>query len=185
MDLLTLIAIAVGLSMDAFAVAVASGIAIRELRVAHALRMAAFFGAFQAIMPVVGWFAGRGVAEWITPWDHWVVFAVLVLVGGKMILEAFRIEAAEKPTNPFNVTVLLVLAVATSLDALAVGFSFAFLVAHILFPVVVIGVVTFAITLIGVAIGDRLGHFFEKRIEILGGLVLIAIAVKILLEHLL
>jgi len=185
MDLLTLIVIAVGLSMDAFAVAVASGIAIKELRVAHALRMALFFGGFQAIMPVIGWLAGRGVAEFIAPWDHWVVFAVLVLIGAKMIVEAFRIEAAGKPTNPFNVTILLVLAVATSLDALAVGFSFAFLVVDILFPVVIIGAVTFILTLIGVAVGNRLGHFFEKRIEILGGLVLIAIGVKILLEHLL
>jgi len=185
MDFLSLIAIAVGLSMDAFAVSIAEGIAIRKLRLVHALRIAFFFGGFQAVMPVIGWFAGRGAAEFVVAWEHWVVFGVLSVIGVKMIVESFRLEGDGKTRNLSNITVLLILSVATSLDALAVGFSFAFLVTDILLPVIVIGVVTFALSLIGVAIGDRLGHFFEKKIEILGGLVLIAIGVKILLEHLL
>lgn len=185
MDLLTVIAIAVGLSMDAFAVSVASGIAIKNLRVHHALRIALFFGGFQALMPVVGWLAGRSVADLIAGWDHYVVFGVLTFIGCKMIYESFRIESAGKPTNPLNVFVLLVLAVATSLDALAVGFSFALLGVSILMPVVVIGAVTFVLSLTGVAVGDRLGHFFERKIEAVGGLVLIGIGLKILLEHLL
>lgn len=185
MDLLTLIAIAVGLSMDAFAVSVASGIAIKHLRVHHAVRIALFFGGFQAIMPVIGWLAGRSVAELISPWDHWAAFGLLVFIGGRMIYESFRMETAERPTDPLNIYVLLVLSVATSLDALAVGFSFAFLNVAIVVPVVIIGVVTFTLSLVGVAVGDRLGHFFEKRIEAVGGIVLIAIGVKILLEHVL
>ena len=185
MDWLTLIAIAVGLSMDAFAVSVASGIAIKNLKLHHAVRIALSFGAFQAVMPVIGWYVGRSVAEVISPWDHWVVFGVLVFIGGKMIIESFKIEAVERPANPLNVWVLLVLSIVTSLDALAVGFSFAFLVTDIITPVIIIGAVTFILCLIGIAIGDKLGHFFEKKIEIVGGLVLIAIGVKILFEHLL
>ena len=185
MDLLTLIAIAVGLSMDAFAVSVASGIAIKHLRIHHAVRIALFFGGFQAIMPLIGWLAGRSVSELISPWDHWVVFALLVFIGARMIYESFRMDAAGKPTNLLNIYVLLVLSVATSLDALAVGFSFAFLKVAIVMPVIIIGLVTFALSLVGVAVGGRLGHFFEKKIEAVGGLVLIAIGVKVLIDHIL
>lgn len=185
MDLLTIIAIAVALSMDAFAVSVASGIAIKHLRIHHALRIALFFGGFQAIMPLIGWLAGRSVSELISPWDHWVAFALLVFIGARMIYESFRMEAAGKPTDPLNIYVLLVLSVATSLDALAVGFSFAFLKVAIVMPVIIIGLVTFALSLVGVAVGGRLGHFFEKKIEAVGGLVLIAIGVKVLIDHIL
>ena len=185
MDLLTIIAIAVGLSMDAFAVSVASGIAIKRLKVHHAVRIALFFGGFQALMPVVGWLAGRSVADFIAPWDHWAAFGVLSLIGGRMIYRSFRMDAAGKPTNPLNLYVLLLLSLATSIDALAVGFSFAFLNVAIVRPVVIIGAVTFVLSLAGVAVGDRLGHFFERKIEAVGGLVLIAIGIKILLEHLL
>jgi len=184
MDLLTLIAIAVGLAMDAFAVSVAEGIAIKELHLRHALRVALCFGAFQAVMPVIGWYAGRGTVDIISAWEHWVVFAVLTVIGVKMIVESFRLEAVEKPRDLSSITVLLVLSVATSLDALAVGFSFAFLVTDIVTPVLIIGSVTFVLCLIGIAVGDKLGHFFEKKIEIVGGLVLIAIGVKVLVEHL-
>ena len=185
MDLLTIIAIAVGLSMDAFAVSVASGIAIKNLRIRHAVRIALFFGGFQAVMPVIGWLAGRSVAELISPWDHWVAFALLVFIGGRMIYGSFRMDAAGKPTDPLNLYVLLLLSLATSIDALAVGFSFAFLKIAIVGPVIIIGAVTFVLSLAGVAVGDRLGHFFERKIEAVGGLVLIAIGVRILLEHLL
>jgi len=185
MDLLTILAIALADAMDCFAVAVASGIAIKQSKVRHALRMALFFGVFQAVMPVLGWAGGRSVAELIAPWDHWAVFGVLAFLGGKMIYESFRMDAAERPTGPPSITVLLVLSVATSIDALAVGFSFALLGVAIILPAIIIGAVAFVLSLVGVAVGDRLGHFFEKRIEAVGGVVLIAIGVKILLQRLL
>jgi putative Mn2+ efflux pump MntP len=184
MNLWTLLLIAVGLSMDAFAVSVASGIAIKRLRVSHALRIAAAFGLFQAIMPVVGWLSGVTLRPLIAGLDHWVAFALLSVVGAKMIYEATRIEAAENPANPLNVFVLLMLSVATSLDALAVGFSFAILSVSIAVPALVIGAVTFALCLAGVFVGRMSGHFFEKRIEVAGGLVLIGIGFKILFDHL-
>jgi len=185
MDLLTVIGIAVGLSMDCFAISVASGIAMRKLDVRYALRLALFFGVFQAIMPVIGWLAGKGVEEWVAPWDHWAAFGVLSFIGAKMIWESFRIESAGESAGPMSLHVLLLLSVATSIDALAVGFSFAFLRMSIVMPVIVIGSVTFVLTLVGTEVGERLGHFFEKKFEIVGGVVLIAIGLRILLEHVL
>jgi len=185
MDLLSVIGIGVGLAMDCFAISVASGMTTKTLKIRHVLRMALFFGGFQALMPVVGWLAGKTLAELVSGFDHWVVFAVLSLIGAKMIYESFKIESAEEPAPLESVYVLLVLSVATSIDALAVGFGFAFLRVSIVMPVVVIGLVTFVLSLVGTAVGHNLGHFFEKRIEAVGGLVLIAIGVKILLEHVL
>ncbi|HRZ86320.1 MAG TPA: manganese efflux pump MntP family protein [bacterium] len=184
MDPITLIFIALGLSMDALAVSVASGIAIRDSRLSRALKMAFFFGAFQAVMPVIGWLAGLSVRGHIEHFDHWVAFGLLAFIGGKMIYEAFKIEEAEKGSDPFSLFVLFGLAVATSIDALAVGLSMALLNVSIVAPVLVIGAVTFALSFAGVIIGEKAGHFFEKKLEIAGGLVLIAIGAKILLEHL-
>ena len=185
MDLLTVNAVAVALSMDCFAVSVAGGVAMRRLEVRYALRLAVFFGGFQAVMPVIGWFAGKGVEGYVAPWDHWAALAVLTFIGAKMIWESFRIEPGGEPARTMGVAAILLLSIATSIDALAVGFSFAFLRMSIVMPVIVIGAVTFAMTLAGAAVGARLGHFFEKKIEIVGGVVLIAIGVKILLEHIL
>lgn len=176
--------LALGLAMDAFAVSVASGIAYRNLRIHHALRMATAFGVFQAIMPVVGWLAGLAARRWVSEFDHWIAFALLALIGGKMIYEAFQIEDAEEPSNPFGFLVLTVLAVATSIDALAVGVTFAMLKTAIVTPVLIIGGVTFVLCLGGVYIGEAFGHFFEKKIEIFGGAVLIAMGLKILVQHL-
>jgi putative Mn2+ efflux pump MntP len=185
MDLLTVIGVALALSMDCFAISVAGGVAMRKLDVRYALRLALFFGGFQAFMPVIGWFAGRSVEEFIAPWDHWAAFGVLSFIGAKMIWESFRLDAASKSASPMSVTAILLLSIATSIDALAAGFSFAFLRISIVMPVIVIGSVTFVMTLAGTEVGERLGHFFEKKIEIVGGVVLIAIGVKILLEHIL
>lgn len=171
--------------MDAFAVSVTSGIAIQNLRIHHALRIALAFGLFQALMPVIGWLAGMALQQYVTGIDHWVAFGLLAFIGGKMIYEATRLEEAEEASNPLNLYVLLLLAIATSLDALAVGITFAMLGTAIMTPILVIGSVTFAVCLAGVYIGDMFGHFFEKHIEIFGGLVLIGIGLKILLEHLL
>jgi manganese efflux pump family protein len=181
---LEIILLALGLAMDAFAVAVASGIAFKNFRVQHALRMALAFGLFQAVMPVIGWQVGRAMLQLVAGIDHWIVFALLAGIGGKMMVEAYRIEEAEEPTNPFGFAVLLVLALATSIDALAVGITFAMVKTAIVTPVVVIGSVTFVLSLAGVYIGEAVGHFFEKKIEIAGGLVLIGIGVKILIQHL-
>lgn len=176
--------IAIGLSMDAFAVSVASGITIKRLHVRHALVLASTFGGFQSLMPVLGWLAGRSLREYVVAIDHWIAFVLLTLIGAKMIWEALRIEKIEARANPLNVFVLLMLAIATSIDALAVGVTFAFLQLAILAPVLIIGAVTFGVCLAGVYLGKVSGHFFEKRIGILGGLVLIGIGLKILVTHL-
>lgn len=169
--------------MDAFAVSVASGISLRRNKVRSALLMAAAFGLFQMIMPVAGWFSGTWLRHFIEGFDHYIAFGLLALIGGKMIYEAIRIENIEERTDPFAPAVLFVLAVATSVDAFAVGLSFAILKVPILMPVVAIGLITFGLSFAGVMIGERFGHFFEKRIEIAGGLILIGIGSKILIEH--
>jgi len=184
MNLWTTFVLAVGLAMDAFAVSVASGIAMRNFHVGHALRMATAFGLFQAVMPVFGWVTGRALQQSLAGMDHWIAFVLLSFIGGKMIYEATRLDKAEEPTNPFALRTLLVLALATSIDAFAVGVTFAMIGAAIVGPVLIIGAVTFALSMAGVYIGERVGHFFEKKIEILGGLVLIAMGVKILFDHL-
>jgi len=184
MDLIIILFIAIGLAMDAFAVSITSGIRIRNLRIKHAFKIAIFFGSFQAFMPVIGWLAGLSLRDFISEIDHWIAFGLLSLIGCKMIYESITIDPSEKKLDPLNVYVLLILAIATSIDALAVGVSFAFLKVLIATPIIVIGIVTFLLSFIGVFIGNKLGHFFEKKIEIIGGLILIGIGVKILVEHL-
>lgn len=184
MNLITIVLIALGLAMDAFAVSIVAGSVYRELHIRHALRMALFFGAFQALMPLVGSLAGLGLKAYISPYDHWIAFGLLAFVGGKMIYEAFEIESAEKNLDPSNLMILLALSLATSIDALAVGVTLSLLTRSIAVAVLIIGLITFALSYAGVAIGKRFGHFFESRIEIVGGLVLIAIGLKILLSHL-
>jgi len=184
MQLTVVLFIAVGLSMDAFAVSVVTGSVYREVKLRHALRMALFFGGFQAVMPIIGFLAGQGLKEYISAYDHWVAFGLLVIVGGKMVYESLTIEAAEKNLDPSNLVVLLTLSVATSIDALAIGISLSMLTASIVGAAAVIGAVTFGLSYIGILVGKRFGHFFESTIEILGGLILIAIGVKILVQHL-
>lgn len=184
MSFTTTFLIAIGLSMDAFAVSVANGVSMKTLRVRHAFMIAFFFGAFQALMPVIGWLAGLRVADFIEQYDHWIAFVLLSIIGGKMIYESFRIKEAEEDPCSLNIGALLVLSIATSIDALAVGLSFAFLKTAILAPVVIIGAVTFVLSFLGVVIGEKIGHLFESKIEFLGGVILIGIGGKILLEHL-
>jgi putative Mn2+ efflux pump MntP len=184
MDKITIILVALGLSMDAFAVSITSGLTIRPLRINHALRIPLFFGSFQAAMPAIGWLAGLSLRDFISDIDHWIAFGLLSFIGIKMIYGAMRMEEGEKGIDPLNPSVLLMLSIATSIDALAVGLSFAFLKVSIATPVIVIGIVTFLLSFLGIFIGNSLGHFFEKKIEILGGLTLIGIGTKILVEHL-
>ncbi len=184
MGLITIIIIALALAMDAFAVSIVSGTAYRKLKVKHALRMALSFGAFQAFMPLVGSLAGLTIRDRIAEYDHWVAFGILAAVGGKMIYESFKIAPADKNSNPTNIMVLLLLSIATSIDALAVGITLSFLQVSIALAVTIIGLITFALSYLGVYIGKKVGHFFEGQMEAIGGLVLIALGIKILIEHL-
>ena len=184
MDTLTLILIALGLSMDAFAVAVTTGGLITCNHLRNALRMALYFGSFQAIMPLVGWFVAGRFRAYIVSFDHWIAFGLLLFIGAKMIYEAVYETEDKMVCEPLSSRLLFLLAVATSIDALAVGISFACLDVSIATPIIVIGLITFILALAGFRIGMKVGHFFENRIEIAGGVILILIGAKILIEHL-
>jgi len=184
MDQLTLLGIAVALAMDAFAVALGTGMKLAALTGRHLFRLGFHFGLFQALMPIIGWLAGLTVLEWIAAWDHWIAFALLAFVGGHMLKEAFAKEddqtLASDPTRGMS---LVLLSVATSIDALAVGFSLSLLGVSIWWPALVIGLVAGVLTVAGMLIGRRAGDRWGPRVEILGGLILIGIGVKILVEH--
>ena len=184
MDSITIVIIAVGLAMDAFVVSIISGSAYKQLHVKHTLRMALFFGAFQAFMPLIGSLAGLTLREYIAHYDHWIAFGLLVAVGGKMIYESLKIKSAGENPDPSNILVLLVLSVATSIDALAVGITLSLIAGSIVVAVIIIGLITFVLSYLGVYIGKRFGHFFESKMEALGGVILIGIGTKILIEHL-
>ncbi|WP_106212563.1 manganese efflux pump MntP family protein [Kineococcus rhizosphaerae] len=185
MSVWTLLVIAVGVSADAFAVALGKGLHLRRLTARTAVSLAVAFGFFQGVMPLAGWALARGFRGWITSIDHWVAFALLVLIGGKMLWEAFSSgeDDEEDRDGGIGLRELLVLSVATSVDALAVGISFAFLDVAIVPAAVAIGVTTGVITLVGVLVGHRVGARFGKPAEVLGGLVLIGIGTRILLDH--
>lgn len=184
MDIVSIIFIAFGLAMDAFAVSITSGLTIKHLRINDAFKIAIFFGSFQAIMPIIGWSAGLSFRNLISGVDHWIAFGLLCLVGCKMIYESSKMEADNKKIDPLNVYVLLMLSIATSIDALAVGLSLSFLNVSIVLPAIIIGVVTFLLSIFGVYFGNRFGHYFERKIEIIGGLILIGIGIRILISHL-
>lgn len=184
MSKITIILLALGLAMDAFAVSVSSGIAIKQMRVRHAMLVASFFGIFQALMPVVGWALGRSARSLVSQWDHWVVFALLAFVGVKMIYEAYKFKENESSFDPLDIYVLFTLAIATSIDAFAVGISLSLLHTSILFPVLIIGAVTFVMSFAGAYLGQLFGHLSEKKLLAAGGLALIAIGIKVLIEHL-
>ena len=183
MSLWYTLALALGLAMDAFAVSVAAGIQITALNSRHVARLALSFGFFQFFMPVVGWLAGRSLSKWLEAVDHWVAFGLLVLIGGKMLWESFR-PANDPAQDPTRGWTLLILSVATSIDALAVGLSLAFLEVSIWLPSLTIGVVAAVLSALGAIFGSRLGRRFGVWAERFGGLVLIGIGVKIVLDHL-
>ena len=169
--------------MDAFAVSITHGMTLKTLRNSTALKMAAFFGSFQAVMPVLGWLAGLSLLDLISGVDHWAAFSLLFFIGCKMIYESFKTTPNKKEQKTLTLSILLMLSVATSIDALAVGLSFAFLKIAIATPIVIIGAVTFLLSFLGVTFGNRFGKFLGNKIEIVGGLVLVTIGMKILLEH--
>ena len=160
MHIITIILIALGLAMDAFAVSISSGITIEHQRFKNALRIAIFFGGFQAIMPILGWFAAYNFSDLISDFDHWLAFGLLSIIGIKMIYESVKRVTDDKEVKQMNIYVLLTLSVATSIDALAVGVSFAFLEISIITPVIIIGTITFILSFIGVYIGNKLGQIF-------------------------
>lgn len=186
MDFASILLIAIGLGVDALSVAVAAGVALGRPSGAAVFRMSFAFGFFQFAMPLAGWSAGRAVSGLIEAYNHWVAFGLLVFVGGKMIVEAFRDEGARNvlPADPTRGWTLLMLAVATSIDALAVGLSLALVREAIVLPSVVIGVTAFAMTWAGMVFGGRIGAWLGRKVEIAGGLILIGIGVKILVDHL-
>lgn len=174
--------IAVGLSMDAFAVSVCKGLSVRKAQLKHLLICGAFFGGFQALMPAIGYFLGRQFESFITSVDHWITFVLLVIIGINMIREAFGDE--EEQNSSFSFMTMLPLALATSIDALAVGVTFAFMEANILYAVLFIGVITFILSAIGVKIGNVFGSKYKSKAEFAGGAILILMGIKFLLEGL-
>jgi manganese efflux pump family protein len=185
MDIATILLIAVGLAMDAFAVSIASGLSTNaQQKRKNALIIASFFGGFQMFMPLIGWAVGLSLQDLIVGIDHWIAFGLLAFIGAKMIFDSTKKEQ-ESNNGVLRLASLLTLAVATSIDALMVGLSFAFLQTSIILPIIIIGVVTFALSFIGFIFGYALGQVFESRVKIMGGIILILIGVKILLDHLL
>ena len=171
--------------MDAFAVAICKGLGMKRINMRHAFVIALFFGGFQMLMPFIGWALGSQFASFITPVDHWIAFALLAFVGAKMLWDAFHEDENAAPAaEKLDLKELFMLAIATSIDALAVGIGFAFLQVDIVFAVVTIGITTFVLSLVGVAVGNRFGARYEKPSNIVGGIVLILIGFKILFEHL-
>lgn len=184
MDLWELFLIAVGLSMDAFAVSVCKGLATREVKAKHFLIVGLWFGGFQALMPTLGYLLGAAFQQYITRFDHWIAFILLALIGGNMIRESFAKE--DEPANgSFSFQIMFLMAVATSIDALAVGITFALLPGvNIVAAVSFIGSITFVLSGVGLKIGNVFGTRYKAKAEFAGGLILVLIGIKILLEHL-
>jgi putative Mn2+ efflux pump MntP len=176
--------IAVGLAMDAFAVAIAAGLTIERLTGRHVFRIAFHFGFFQFMMPVIGWFCGRGIAPYVEAYDHWVAFGLLGAIGGKMLWDAALSSGEGFGKDPSRSWSLVMLSVATSIDALAVGLSMAVLGVSIWLPSIIIGLVAALMSLVGICLGSRLGNRTRRLAECFGGLVLIGIGIRILSVHL-
>lgn len=183
MNILEIILIGVGLAMDAFAVSICKGLSMKKLEWKKAFIIALYFGVFQAIMPVIGYFLGTSFQSLVTNIDHWIAFILLTIIGGNMIKESFDDEN-EKRNDKIDFKTMIILAIATSIDALAVGITFAFFQTNIILAVAIIGAITFFISIFGVKIGNKFGDKFQNKAEMFGGIILILIGLKILLEHL-
>ena len=181
-----IVLIAVGLAMDAFAVAMCKGIKMRPFSAKQTLLIALFFGGAQALMPLIGWFLGAQFEQYIVAFDHWLAFILLGFIGGKMIFEALKRDADECDycEKKFDILELFIMAIATSIDALVVGVTFAFLKVDILGSVLTIGIITALLCALGAFIGFKFGSKLKSKAELLGGIVLVAMGVKILIEHL-
>ncbi|HSA04764.1 MAG TPA: manganese efflux pump MntP family protein [Tenuifilaceae bacterium] len=182
MTIITLFILAIGLSFDTFAVSISSGIARKHIVFKEAFIIASVFGFFQALMPVLGWLGGVSIKTYIESFDHWIAFGLLGIIGVKMIIESFKNEE-EKQFNPLNPKVMITMAIATSIDALAVGVSLAIVEVNMLFAFLIIGFVTFLVAMLGMLFGKKIGGKLGRRMEILGGVILIAIGIRIIAEH--
>ena len=183
MHLTELLILAVGVSMDAFAVSICKGLSVCKVRPRHASLAAAWFGGFQALMPLIGYFAGVAFADIVSSVDHWIAFVLLGIIGGKMVKESFEKDECCCTDPDFSFRTMLAMAVATSIDALAVGVSLAFLKANIWSAVLIIGLTTGAFSAAGIYIGNIFGNRYKSKAEFAGGLILILIGAKILCEH--
>lgn len=184
MEYLTIVLIAITLSFDTFAVSVSSGLILNKIDFTNATKIAVTLAVFQAVMPLIGWLAGSGIARYAQSFDHWIAFGILALLGGKMIYESFKSSPEDRSFNPLQFRIMIGMALATSMDALIVGFSFALLDFKILISSVIIGSVTYIVAMLGMLFGKNIGAKFGSRMEMIGGIVLILIGLKVLIEHL-
>lgn len=183
MKLGEIIFIAIGLAMDAFAVSVCKGLSMKKIKWKNTLIIALYFGLFQAVMPILGYLLGSSLSEFVQKIDHWIAFILLAIIGVNMIKESTDDEL-EKRNDRIDFKTMIVLAIATSIDALAVGITFAFFNVNLLFAVIIIGIITFILSIFGVLIGNKFGDKLQNKAELAGGIILIVIGLKILLEHL-
>jgi putative Mn2+ efflux pump MntP len=184
MEIITIFLIAISLSFDTFAVSISSGLILRKIDFFNATKIAITLAVFQAAMPLVGWLAGSGIKNYAESFDHWIAFGILGLLGGKMIYESYKTDPEDRSFNPLDIRVMIGMAIATSIDALIVGFSFALLNYKILISVGIIGVVTYIVAMLGMLFGKKIGSRMGRRMEMIGGIMLFLIGLKILIEHL-
>ena len=183
LEFITIFLIAIGLCFDSFAVSVSSGLMMKHIRFLDAMKISFSLAFFQGLMPFLGWLAGKRISGYLSSYDHWIAFGLLVIIGLRMIWESQKPEE-NKSFNPLNIWFIIYMSIATSIDALIVGLSFAFLKTNIYTSIIIIGIVTFISAMLGIFFGKKAGARFGKKMEILGGIILIAIAIKILIEHL-
>ena len=183
MGILEILLISIGLAMDAFAVSVCKGLAMKKMNWKKAMIIGLYFGIFQAVMPIIGYYLGERFENLVTSIDHWIILGLLVFIGGNMIKESFEKENTEINDN-IDIKTMILLAVATSIDALAVGITFAFFEITLISVVLAIGIITFILSVIGVKIGNKFGAKYKRKSEFVGGLILILIGIKVLMEHL-
>ena len=183
MDIIELVVIAIGLAMDAFAVSVCKGLSMKKIDIKKMIIIALYFGLFQGLMPVLGYFLGSAFSVFVEKVDHWIAFILLAIIGINMIRESFDDEV-DKRNDKVDLKTMIVLAIATSIDALTVGVTFAFFEVDLLLATLMIGIVTFVLSMLGVVIGNKFGSKFQNKAELMGGIVLILIGLKVLVEHL-
>ena len=181
--LFELLLIGIGLSMDAFAVSVCKGLGMDKLNIRQTIIIALYFGTFQGLMPALGWFFGLQLEHFVSKFAHIIAFILLLIIGGKMIIEAIKEDSCCKECTKLSHRELFILAIATSIDALAIGISFAFLNTPIIPAIIIIGLTTFVLSILGVIIGNKFGSKYQQKAEISGGIILILIGLKILIEH--
>lgn len=184
MTIAEILIFAVGVSMDAFAVSICKGLSVRKVQPSHLIKSGLWFGGFQAIMPLIGYFLGISFADFVTEVDHWIAFVLLGIIGGNMIKESYQKDDSEEVSPDFSVKTMLAMAVATSIDALAIGVSFAFLKVNIWVAVTIIGLTTALFSGAGILIGNFFGSRWKSKAEFAGGFILVAMGLKILVDHL-